>query len=424
MKRFSAAVLALSIIAGMCFSSYAFEDVYKDDWYYDVVEQAEQNGLMGGISSSEFGPNSYLTRGMFVTILGRTLDIQTEGSATFTDVNPRQYYAPYIAWASDNQIAGGVGNGLFAPERPITREEMAAMLLNTYNYLGDGPQGNWMVHLDYSDADQISKWAVSGVAYCKVKGILEGFDGVFRPKDYVTRAEAAAVAVRLFNGGLDQQYAAAVEDAETIEPEEILPVVAITQDSDMVTWNQTEDKVLLLSMHNYPDSYIPGERVNLEWGEVWTFTDKEIQVWYDKNHEDVVNWDLRLAQLIGLPKDNGYTHVTGMWVSPEDILRPAYVSDITQSEMTDTFSGQEDQEYLDWFEGNAIWSYEESAYPWTRLGYTYDWAGEGTEYGLSEFLVLQGSDVDVEFTCTIQEFVEKLDAGDFRMLQVDEGLVA
>ena len=71
------------------------------------------------------------------------------------------------------------------------------------------------------------------------------------------------------------------------------------------------------------------------------------------------------------------------------------------------FADDKDEDFVQWFNSNIISSYfEEYRYPWTRLGYTYDWADNGSEYGLSEFLVLKDAQVDVEYTKTTDEFIE------------------
>ena len=78
--------------------------------------------------------------------------------------------------------------------------------------------------------------------------------------------------------------------------------------------------------------------------------------------------------------------------------------------MSTTFTATGDDEfdtmYKDWFDDNIIGSYFDSAYPWTRLGYTYDWANNGTEYGLSEFLIFSGAEVTIEYTYSIDQFIE------------------
>lgn len=209
---------------------------------------------------------------------------------------------------------------------------------------------------------------------------------------------------------LDVCYHEAVVDAMDAEQSEILPLVDITPESDMITWNEAGDKILLLSWHKYPESYVPGQETTLEWGEVWTFTDKEIEKWYQANQKGVADWELRLKQLIGLPPDTDYTHFSALWVSPGDVLRPAYVTGIADGAMLLSLPEGTDKAYAEWFDGNIISSYYEGAYPWTRLGYTYDWLADDKEYGLSEFIISQGSVVEVEFTLTTEEFIQWLDA--------------
>lgn len=211
----------------------------------------------------------------------------------------------------------------------------------------------------------------------------------------------------------EELYDMAVRDAVFADEDEILPLITIDKDSDMVTWNEAGDKVLLLVWNKYPDSYPEGEDVELQWGAVWTFTDKELISWYRENKDSITDMTLRLEQLIGLPEGNGSTHFTAFWADPADIVRPAYVTDITAQmtnvSMVDEPSNEFEEWYADWFDGNILWSYFDSAYPWTRLGYTYDWADNGQEYGLSEFLVLPDSHVTVEFTLTNEAFFEWLE---------------
>lgn len=204
-------------------------------------------------------------------------------------------------------------------------------------------------------------------------------------------------------------YTAAVADAITVDTEEIESLVELTRDNPMTTWDE-QGRVLLLSWHRHPERYTAGEEITLTNGSIWTFTDKEIAAWYEQNKSGVTDWDLRLKQLIGLPPDAGYTHVSGFFVKPENVLRPAYITDITE-QMQTAFPDNTDPAFLEWFEENSTYSYEESAYPWTRLGYTYDWADNGTEYGLTEFLIEENAPVEVAFTKTTTEFIDWLKQG-------------
>lgn len=206
----------------------------------------------------------------------------------------------------------------------------------------------------------------------------------------------------------DTLYAAAVADAVSADADEIKPLVELTQSDSMTTWD-SQGRVLLLSWNDHPDQFPEGEDIRLD-GEIWTFTDREIAAWYAENKDGVKDWDLRLEQLIGLPPDAGYTHMSGFWVEASDVVRPAYVTDVTE-QMQLAFPADTDPAFAAWFDGNSKFSYEESAYPWTRLGYTYDWADNGSEYGLTEFLVETDASVQVAFTETTADFLTWLDEG-------------
>lgn len=208
---------------------------------------------------------------------------------------------------------------------------------------------------------------------------------------------------------LEALYDAAIRDAMTIESEEILPLIEIAPDSAMCTWDEN-GRVLMITYHRHPESYIPGEEYTLTYGEVWTFTDREIVAWYGQNRAGVEDWATRFEQLIGLPPSGGYTHFTALWVDPENILRPGYAYKLSDAVGASSFAGEPPAAYKAWFDENIIWSYFDSAYPWTRLGYTYDWADNDTEYGLSEFLVEANAVTQVEFTLSTEEFLAWMDA--------------
>lgn len=203
-------------------------------------------------------------------------------------------------------------------------------------------------------------------------------------------------------------YQAAVQDAMIITDDEIFPLVEISKDSALCTFNE-KGQVLMLTYHSYPDSYIVGEDYTLTYGAVWTFTDQEIIQWYNNNKKGVTDWELRFKQLIGLPEERTYTHFSALWVDLDDITRPGYASKLTDTVGAATFVEEPDEEYKAWFDSNIIWSYFDSAYPWTRLGYTYDWAAGGKDYGLSEFLIRKDALTHVEFTLSTEEFVDWLE---------------
>lgn len=201
----------------------------------------------------------------------------------------------------------------------------------------------------------------------------------------------------------------AVEDAVFADEDEIMPLVSLTEDDSRVTWDD-EGRVLLCTWHNYPDSYPAGEKVTINWGYVWSFTDKEMASHGEefKNSSDAV---MRMKQLISFAPDSEHSTVTGFWVKPSDVLRPAYQSNPAEGNMVNAFGEDVNEEFKGWFDENILSSYFYGNYPWTRLGYTYDWADNGTEYGLTEFIVSEGAEVQVEFTESTDEFIKRIIEG-------------
>lgn len=201
-------------------------------------------------------------------------------------------------------------------------------------------------------------------------------------------------------------FSLAVQDAVFAKEEEISPLVTLTEDDDLVSWDD-KGRVLLCTWHNYPDSYPVNEKVTTDWGLVWAFTDREIMS-YAKELAAAKDPQMRLKQLVAFAPDSEHSTVTGFWVDPADVKRPAYQYDPTDESMSTTFDENVDEEFKAWFDENILSSYFYGAYPWTRLGYTYDWADNGKEYGLTEFIVDQGTEVEVAFTETTEKFLERI----------------
>ena len=174
-----------------------FVDVPAGAWYYDVVKEAYDKGLMNGVSATTFAPNQSLTRGMFVTILYRLAGSPAvEAPANFADVPANQYYADAVAWASANGIVNGVSADKFAPNNNITREQMATII---HRYAtARGIEAANKAEVTYSDSAMISEFAKAAVEWASGAGVLSGnSDGTFAPLRTATRAEAAAIFVRL-----------------------------------------------------------------------------------------------------------------------------------------------------------------------------------------------------------------------------------
>ena len=206
---------------------------------------------------------------------------------------------------------------------------------------------------------------------------------------------------------LDVKFAAAVKDAAEALEEEKYTIVTLDEYSDKVTWNADKSKLLVVTLTSDADTYKDGELVKSD-SVVWVVNEKELLSWFHDHNEGVRNWDLRFKQLFGEPRTSKVTHMAFLWVSPEDLMRPAYVPDVKAFDMRTAFEGEygNDTEvserimwFKNWFDARASKSYEgPDARPWTRLGYTYDWGSKGDKYGLTEFIVVPGAEMDVKFT--------------------------
>jgi hypothetical protein len=172
-----------------------FGDVKASDWFYADVEYAVQNGLFNGTSADAFSPNAPMTRGMIVTVLGRLYgaDESAYTAGSFSDVAAGQYYAAYVEWAKDSGIANGVGDGLFAPNADVSRQDFATLLMR----YADVAQKQFPATRQFSvfadDAD-IADYAKSAVQTLYNGGIINGVGGnAVNPKGQATRAEVAAM---------------------------------------------------------------------------------------------------------------------------------------------------------------------------------------------------------------------------------------
>ena len=179
-------------------SDLPFTDVIESDWFYPYVKSAFENEFMLGTSDTRFEPETTLTRAMFVTILHRIDGKKQEGENKFDDVAKGAYYENAVAWAVKNGIVMGVSDTEFAPDENITREQMAAILFRYAKYRGlDTSAGENTNILSYTDFNDISEYAVSAMQYTAGCGLIVGkSETTLNPLDPATRAEAAAVFTR------------------------------------------------------------------------------------------------------------------------------------------------------------------------------------------------------------------------------------
>ncbi len=178
----------------------SFADIEKH-WAKEKIEFVVTKGIFSGTADNTFSPDVAVTRAMFVTVLGRLhqVDVSKYSNAEFTDVKKEDYYASYVAWAVKEGIAKGMGNQQFAPNRQITREEMAVMLNNYVKYASlSNSESKSTADASFADQSAISSWASESVTAMKNIGYLNGKENNrFDPKGNTTRAEAAVILMKI-----------------------------------------------------------------------------------------------------------------------------------------------------------------------------------------------------------------------------------
>jgi ubiquitin len=182
--------------------SLPFTDVYKDDWFYDDVVYVYIHGLFAGTGETAFSPDTAMTRGMVVTVLYSLAGRPSinAGGAAFDDVNANAYYAKAVEWARANGVVSGIGNNLFAPDLPITRQDFTVILLRYAEYVGVKlPEAReYESFLDDADAADYAKDAIKALFEAAVISGKGG--GLFDPTGTATRAEVAAMLRRFAEG--------------------------------------------------------------------------------------------------------------------------------------------------------------------------------------------------------------------------------
>ena len=175
-------------------SGLPFADVPSGSWYYDDVAYVYDTGLMTGLTATAFGPNLSTTRGMIVTILWR---MENEPAAKhgcpFADVRHGSYYEQAIAWASENGIVTGFDASTFAPDRAITREQLAAILFRFAAYRGMDAVTLRENLSSFQDQAAISAYAVSALNWAVGEGLMQGTGDKLEPTGSATRAQVAAM---------------------------------------------------------------------------------------------------------------------------------------------------------------------------------------------------------------------------------------
>ena len=173
-------------------------------WARDAIDFVTARGLFKGTEKGRFSPDLSMSRGMFVTVLGRLagIDPAKYNAQSFTDVASGEWYAPYVEWATRSGILLGYGGNLFGPDDEITREQMAVILYGFAQAmdLDVGTTGDLSV---FKDQGKVSDWAKTPLGWAIGNGLLNGKSAdTLDPSGRATRAEVSAILKRFIQNVL------------------------------------------------------------------------------------------------------------------------------------------------------------------------------------------------------------------------------
>lgn len=182
--------VTVSGIFSLISSGLPFVDVNSGAWYYDAVSFVYNKGIMNGVTSTTFEPNSTLTRGMVVTMLWRLAGEPYVSGGSFSDVASGRYYSTAVAWAAKNGIVDGYSSTVFGVNDPVTREQFATILYRYAKYMGYSTTGSSLT--GYYDANSVSSWARDAMGWAVKNGIITGSgNSRLNPTGTASRAEVA-----------------------------------------------------------------------------------------------------------------------------------------------------------------------------------------------------------------------------------------
>ena len=176
--------------------STIFIDIAANAWYRDAVQYAYDNGLMTGVSANEFAPEATTTRAMIVSMLARLEGVESANNAGFADVS-NEWYATAVNWAANVGVVNGYEDSTFQPNTAITREQLAAILMNYAQYKGQDTSARADLN---GYTDQPSTWAQEAMSWAVAEGLITGVTAdTLQPQGAATRAQVAAILQRFLS---------------------------------------------------------------------------------------------------------------------------------------------------------------------------------------------------------------------------------
>ena len=176
-----------------------FSDIDENDWYYDNVMDAANNGYISGMGDGTFAPTQATTRAQFASMIANAMGYEADPdvASMFPDVADDFWGKAAINFCAQNGIITGYDDGTFQPNKAITRQEAASILRNAFKLTESSSE-------TFPDDSAISGWAKESVYIVKASGLMKGDAGTgnFRPTDTIIRAEAASILMNAKYAGL------------------------------------------------------------------------------------------------------------------------------------------------------------------------------------------------------------------------------
>lgn len=184
-----------------------YRDIHEELWHYKYIRSALMAGLVDDVDSNYFCPDDHATRAMLVTALYRLAGEPEMGDKTvrFEDVPADSEFFDAVCWAYENGIVKGMSETEFAPEGELSRQQLATMLYRCFGTEHEETEA--AEDVVFADADTVADWAAEGMAWAVSNGIINGLAGtetgetLLAPWDNTTRAQACTIVVRLAEAG-------------------------------------------------------------------------------------------------------------------------------------------------------------------------------------------------------------------------------
>lgn len=175
-----------------------YDDVHQQDWFYEYVKYVTQHGLMNGMGDGKFAPKIVMNRAMLATVLYRIAgEPEVSGEMPFSDVATGEWYSDAILWAAQKGVVEGVGGGKFAPNDPLTREQMVTMLYRYWKLSNPDAAAADETGEQFKDWDLVSDWALEAMRWAVANGQINGMTAeTLSPQGSLPREQAATLLAR------------------------------------------------------------------------------------------------------------------------------------------------------------------------------------------------------------------------------------